>query len=148
MPSRATWVGGCAVEADVLIILLLVAGFVLGFVRGAVRQLIVLGAWLVAFLIAPYFRPLVGDWITSNTLEYPREYVDMMAFVASFVVLFLLALSVIEIGGHTIQLSQRPAVDEIVGGLLMLGTTLLAIASVVIAFDSYYLHPVPGGAEQ
>jgi len=136
------------VEVDVVLVVLLVAGFLLGFVRGAVRQLIVLGAWLVAFLIAPYLRPLVGDWILANTAAYSREYVDMLAFLASFAVLFLLALVVIEIGGHTVQLSQRPAVDETLGGFLMLGATLLSIAAIVIALDSYYLNPVVGAAEQ
>ena len=140
--------GGCAVEADIAIVILLTAGFVLGVVRGSVRQLIVLGAWLVAFLIAPYLRPLVGDWILANTHEYSREYVDMLAFFASFVVLFLLALVVIEIGGHTIQLSQRAGVDEIMGGFLMMGAALLFVAAVVIALDSYYVNPVVGAAEQ
>ena len=87
-PSRAMSAGGSAVEADVVIVVLLVAGFILGVVRGAVRQLIVLGAWLVAFLVAPYFRPTVGDWILSNAPEYSREYVDMLAFLASFLVAF------------------------------------------------------------
>ncbi len=140
--------GGCAVEADIAIILLLAGGFILGVVRGAVRQLIVLGAWLVAFLLAPYLRPLVGDWITANTTEYSREYVDMMAFLASFIVLFALAVIVIQIGGATIQLSQRAGVDEILGGFLMMGAALLAVAAVVIAIDSYYVNPILGGAEQ
>ena len=84
----------------------------------------------------------------SNAADYSREYVDMLAFLASFLVLFLIALLVIEIGGHTVQLSQRPAVDEMLGGFLMLGVTLLSIAAVVIAFDTYYLNPVLGAAEQ
>jgi uncharacterized membrane protein required for colicin V production len=140
-------VDGCAVEVDVVLVVLLVTGFLLGYVRGALRQLIVLGAWLVAFLIAPYLRTVVGDWIMANSSAYSRDYVDMLAFLASFLVLFLIALLVIEIGGKTVHLSQRPAVDELVGGFLMLGATLLAIAGVVIALDSYYLHPVFGATE-
>jgi uncharacterized membrane protein required for colicin V production len=136
------------VEVDLAIIILLVAGFLLGIVRGAVRQLIVLGAWLVAFLISPYLRPFVGDWIVANTSEYSREYVDMLAFTATFLVLFVLAVVIIEIGGRTVKLSERPLVDDVLGGFLMLGATLLAIASVVIALDSYYLNPVVGAAEQ
>jgi len=140
--------GVCAVEVDVILVVLLVTGFLLGYVRGALRQLIVLGAWLVAFLIAPYLRSPVGDFILANTHEYTREYVDMLAFLASFVVMFLLALVVIELGGKTIHLSKRPVVDEVVGGFLMLGATLLSIAAIVIALDSYYLNPVIGAIEQ
>ncbi len=96
-------------EADVVIVVAARRrASLLGVVRGAVRQLIVLGAWLVAFLVAPYLRPLVGDWIMSNAPDYSREYVDMLAFLASFLVLFLLALVVIEIGGRTVQLSAAP----------------------------------------
>jgi uncharacterized membrane protein required for colicin V production len=136
------------VEADIAIVILLVAGFILGVVRGAVRQLIVLGAWVVAFLVSPYLRPTVGDWILANTPDYSREYVDMLAFVASFFVLFLLAVVVIQVGGKTVQLSQRPGVDEVLGGFLMMGAALLSIAAVVIALDTYYLNPVVGAAEQ
>lgn len=135
-------------EVDVVLIVLLVAGFLLGYVRGALRQLIVLGAFLVAFLVAPYLRAPVGDFIMANAHEYSREYVDMLAFLASFVVLFLVALLVIEIGGKTVHLSERPLVDELLGGFVMLGVTLLAIAAVVIALDSYYLNPVLGATEQ
>jgi hypothetical protein len=72
----------------------------------------------------------------------------MMAFLASFIVLFALAVIVIQIGGATIQLSQRAGVDEILGGFLMMGAALLAVAAVVIAIDSYYVNPILGGAEQ
>ena len=54
---------------------------------------------------------------------------------------------IIEIGGHTVKLSERPAVDEVLGGFLMSGATLLSVAAVVIALDSYYLNPVIGAAE-
>lgn len=135
-------------EVDVVLVVLLAAGFLLGVLRGAVRQLIALGAWVVAFIIASYLRPLVGDWIASNAGQYSREYVDMLAFLGSFLVLFALAVVVIEIGGSTIHLTRRVAVDEILGGLLALGATLLAIAAVVIALDSYYAASPPGGAAE
>jgi membrane protein required for colicin V production len=136
------------VEVDIALVVLLAAGFLLGVLRGAVRQLIVLGAWLVTFVVAAYLRPAVGDFIAGNTPAFSREHIDMLAFVSAFLVLFALAVIVIEIGGHTVQLTQRVAVDELLGGFLALGATLLAIASVVIAMDTYYLAGPPIGAQE
>lgn len=123
---------------DVVLLILLAAGFLLGVLRGAVRQLIVVGAWLVTFIVAAYLRPLVGDWIASNASDYSHEHVEMLAFALTFVVLFGLAVLAIEIGGKTIQLTQRVALDEVLGGFLALGATVLAIASLAIILDSYY----------
>ena len=71
-------------EVDVALLILLAAAFLLGVLRGAVRQLIVIGAWLVTFVVAAYLRPTVGDWIASNAPEYSRAHVEMLAFAASF----------------------------------------------------------------
>jgi len=136
------------VEVDVVLVVFFAAAFLLGVLRGAVRQLIVLGAWLVIFLISVYLRPIVGDWIASNRPEFSREYVDMLAWLVTFLVLFLLAVLVIEIGGSTIHLTQRVAVDEVLGGFLALGVAILVMASVVIILDSYYgSTPPPGAAD-
>ena len=135
-------------EADIALIVVLAAAFLLGYLRGAVRQLIVVGAFLVAFIVAAYMRGIVGDWIASNASAYPREHVDMLAFLASFLVLFSLAVLVIEIGGSTIQLTRRATLDQLLGGFLAVGAALLTIAAVAIALDTYYLAgPVPGAAE-
>ena len=49
-------------EADLLIGALLVVGVLLGVFRGALRQLIIVGAWLVIFIVSIWllrFPPLV-----------------------------------------------------------------------------------------
>jgi uncharacterized membrane protein required for colicin V production len=136
------------VEVDVILVVFFAAAFLLGVLRGAVRQLIVLGAWLITFLVSAYLRPVVGDWIASNRGDLSREYVDMTAWLLTFLVLFALAVAVIEIGGSTIRLTQRVAIDEVVGGFLALGVALLTVASVVIILDSFYAGtPTPGAPE-
>ena len=135
-------------EVDIALVVLLAAASLLGVLRGAVRQLIVLGAWLVTFIVAAYLRAMVGDWIASNASEYSREHVEMLAFLASFLVLFSLAVLVIEIGGSTIRVTERVALDEVLGGFLALGATLLAIASVAIALETYYAASPPVGAAE
>jgi uncharacterized membrane protein required for colicin V production len=136
------------VEVDVILVILLVAAFLLGVLRGAVRQLIIIGAWVVVFVVSVYLRPLVGDFIAGNLPGYTREYVDMLAFASTFVVLFALVVVIIELRGATVHLTRRVAVDEILGGLLALGWTLLAIATIAIALDSYYAVDHPPGEEE
>lgn len=135
-------------EVDVALVVLLAAGFLLGMLRGAVRQLIVLGAWLVTFMVSAHMRSPIGDWIAGQAPQYSRAHVDMLAFIAVFLVLFAIAVLIIEIGGTTIHLAQRVAVDEVLGGFLSLGATLLAIAAVAIALDSYYLLGPPPGVDE
>ncbi len=135
-------------EVDVAIVVLLVAGFLLGYLRGAIRQLIVVGAWLVTFVASAYLREPVGDWIAANATEYSREHVEMLAFAVVFLVLFTLAVLVIEIGGSTVHLTPRVAVDEVIGGVLALGATLLMIAALVIVLDTYYLANPPAGVPE
>jgi uncharacterized membrane protein required for colicin V production len=129
------------VLADVAIIVALVAAVLLGVFRGALRQFLCLGAWLVAFLFAVYLRPPIVDWLIGQEPDFSRSYANMVAFVAAYAVLFTLAVLVIEIGGRTVQLTSRPLVDEMVGGVTMLLVGVLAIAGLQIALDSWFTLP-------
>ena len=133
-------------EADLVIGGLLVIGVLLGVFRGALRQLIILGAWIVVFIVSIYLRQTVGDFLVGNLPEFSREYIDMLAFLSTFVILFTLVVIVVELRGATVHLSKRPAVDEILGALLGLGWMVLAVASFSIALDSFYLLGQPAGA--
>jgi uncharacterized membrane protein required for colicin V production len=136
------------VEADLLIGALLVIGVLLGVFRGALRQLIILGAWLVIFLASIYLRQIVGDFIVGNLPQFTREYIDMLAFLSTFVIVFTLVVIFVEVRGATVHLSKRAWVDEILGGLLGLGWMLLAVASVAIALDTFYLSSQSAGADE
>lgn len=133
-------------EVDVALVVLLAAGFLLGVLRGGVRQLIVLGTWLVAFILSAHLRGPIGDWIAAQAPQYARAHVDMLAFMLTFLVLFGLAVLIVEIGGNTIHLTRRVAVDQVLGGVLAVGATLLMIAAIAIALDSYYALNPPAGA--
>ena len=125
-------------EVDLVLIVLFAGAFAMGYVRGGVRQLIALGAWLVAFVVAAFLRSPVGDWIAGQAPQFSREHVEMLAYLLVFVVLFGVALVVIEVGGRTVHLTERVIVDRFVGGLLALGLAVLAVGSVVIILDTYY----------
>ena len=126
---------------DIALILLFVIAFLVGVIRGALRQLITLGAWLVTFVLAAYVREPVGEWIAAQS-DYSREYVDMLGFGLAFIVLFGLALVVIQIGGRTVELIERPGFDELLGGILGLAWAVMAITALLIVLDTYYANPL------
>lgn len=64
--------------------------------------------------------------------------------VLAFLVLFGIALVAIQVTGIKMQLTMRPYVDEAVGGAAMLLVAILAVASVLIALDTYYVGALPG----
>jgi membrane protein required for colicin V production len=144
MLFNATSEGASAVLADVAIILFLVACVLIGFFRGALRQVLALGAWLVAFVVADQARSFISDWLRGQEPDFNAQYADMLAFLVGFVVLFLVALAVIELSGRTVDLSHRPIVEETVGGLLMLFVGLLALSGVLIALGTFYAQPTGG----
>jgi len=126
------------VAADIAIVLFLVGAVLLGVFRGALRQLVALGAWLLAFVLSAQLRSAVADWLIAQEPDFSNQYAQMLGFALAFVVLFGIALVVIEVGGRTIDLTSRPAVDEVLGGVLMLGVALLALAALLIALSTYY----------
>jgi membrane protein required for colicin V production len=123
---------------DILIGVLLVAGFALGFFRGAVRQLLALGVWLVAFLVAAYGRPPVGEWLGVQWPQFTPRYVEFVAFGLLFVVLLGLGVLIAEVAGARITLSRHEWVDDVIGGLLGAGLVLLSVASLIVIMDTGY----------
>lgn len=133
---------------DVVLVALLIVGALLGLFRGAVRQLILVGAWFVIFLASIYLRPAVGDFLAGNLAAVSREYIDMLAFLSMFLILFTVAVVAVELRGATVHVSKRRFVDETMGALLGLGWMLLAIAGVAIALDSFFLLGPDAGANE
>jgi uncharacterized membrane protein required for colicin V production len=135
------------VGADFALFIIFVAALLVGILRGSVRQLIAFGAWLVTFVLAAHLRPPVGAWIMEQSPQYSDAYALMLAFLLVFMVAFLVALVLIETIGASLRLTNRAVIDEVLGGVLLLGVAVLVVSSVLIALDSYYAHPVPGAPE-
>lgn len=130
--------------ADVAIGLFLVACVLVGFFRGALRQVLALGAWLVAFVIAAQGRDFLADWLRGQEPDFSVEYAHMLGFLIGFAVILLVALAIIELTGRTITLTNRPLVEDLLGGGLMLVFGLLALTGVLIALGTYYAASNPG----
>ena len=129
--------------ADIALVVLFVAAFVLGYVRGAVRQLLAFGAWLVTFVLSAHLRVPVGDWLRSMDARFSENYGEMLGFLLMFLVLFGVAMVVIEVAGATIQVSRIEIVDDMLGGVLMVGVALVFVASLLFALETYYAVEQP-----
>ena len=127
--------------ADVAIILFLVGAVLVGVFRGVIRQFLCVGAWIVGFILAAHIRPPIADYLIAQEPDFSRHYAEMVAFVIAYVILVGLAVIVIELGGRTLQLSSRPLVDEVVGGVAMLFVGLLIVAGLQIALHTFFAVP-------
>ena len=146
--SARLWPAKCvvryAVLTDVLLVVVFAAAILLGALRGSVRQLLALGGWLVTVIMAADLRAPVAEALTSQFPNVSEDHAHMAAFVLAFLVLFGIALVAVQATGIKVQLTMRPYVDEAVGGAVMLLVAVLAVASVLIALDTYYIGAPPG----
>lgn len=133
--------------ADVPLIVLLIAFTLVGFFRGALRQLLALGAWLVALVVAAQARNFLADYMRSQEPDFSLQYANMLSFLVGFLVLLIGALAIIELSGRTVTLFSRPIVEEVAGGAALLLVGILAITGVLFALDTHYAQPTGFTAE-
>lgn len=133
--------------ADIAIIVLLIVLMVVGFFRGALRQLLALGATVVTFVVAAHGRGFLGDYMRAQEPDFSVQYASMLSFLVSFLILLISVLAIIELSGRTVTLSNRAAVEEIVGGAALLLVGVFAITGVLFALDTYYAGPTGFTAE-
>jgi membrane protein required for colicin V production len=127
--------------ADLALLALMAAGFILGFFRGAVRQLLAVGAWVVAFLIAAQGRSVVGDWLAAQWTQFSRPYVDMLSFAILFVAMFVIGVGAVQFTGTRTTLTRQERLDDLAGGVLGVVLVLLAAASMYIILATMYAQP-------
>jgi uncharacterized membrane protein required for colicin V production len=132
---------------DILILVILVAGFALGYIRGVIRQLLLLAAFVVSFLVAAHLIRLVSPWLVEQQRQFSVQYTDMLAFALVFTVLFGGAAVVIEAAGTVSDLTQHARLDDVLGGLLGLGITFLVLGTVIVMLNIFYglSAPAPSG---
>ncbi len=119
---------------DVIVLILIALSAILGFARGFVREVLGIGAWLGAALVAYFYYPriapithgLISNWIVSE--------------VAGYGALFLVAVITLSIISHflanLVRGSLLSALDRILGIFfgVALGAALLSIVYIVGGF--------------
>jgi len=127
---------------DVLVVFFVCVFFLAGFVQGTLRRLIGLAILVVAILFALNLRDPLGSWLGQYWTQYPKEYSTMLAFGASFVVIYLAGSILVQVFYRRTQLFKRSTlIDEIVGGLLGILQALLLVGAMIMILDSFFRIP-------
>ncbi len=131
--------------ADIVLLMLLAGSFVLGFLQGVIRQLLEIGAFLVAFVVAAHLRGPVGDWVSGQWTQLSPSYGAMLAFGGLFLAFFIPALVTIQFAGSSTELTRHALLDDALAGLLGLALGLLVLSGIVAILGSYYsdVRPAP-----
>ena len=123
--------------ADIAIIVSLIVLLLIGMFRGALRQLLVLGACLVALVVAAQGRAFLGDWMRAQEPDFSEQYANMLGFALGFILILLAALALIELSGRSVTIG-RPIVEELVGGGALVLAGLFALSTLLLALGTYY----------
>jgi uncharacterized membrane protein required for colicin V production len=131
---------------DILLATILVAALVVGFFWGAMRSVLLLAAWLIAFLLGAHLKLGFGSYLSTQWGAFDPRFNDMAAFGIIYVGLLLIAPVVIYVGTRSgLSLSRSQTLDDLAGALLAFVAVLLGIAGTMVVLDLYYGDPEAAG---
>lgn len=135
--------------ADVVIVVILLGAFVVGWIQGVIRQLLGLGAYVAAFVLAANLRDPLGDFLSRSWTFFAPEFNSMVALLALWIAISITLTIAIQMFYRRVPIVSRFAwIDELLGGLLGLGVAALVIGLAVIALDTFYhITGVPDGSD-
>jgi uncharacterized membrane protein required for colicin V production len=125
--------------ADIFLLVIIVASLLVGFFWGAARSLMLLAAWLVAFIVGAYLQLQVGAWLLRQWTNFDPAFNQAAAFGIIFLVFLLVAPVIIILGTDADQrLSRSQVLDDAVGATVACFVAVLGIAGVMIILSTYY----------
>ncbi len=113
---------------DAAVVAVIVFSALLAFMRGFVREVLGIGAWVGAALLAvwggPYLLPRFREWISDPNLSYAAAY--LAVFVGALILLSIMAGLV----GGVVQGSLLGGLDRTLGVIfgLLRGAVLVGLA--------------------
>jgi len=127
---------------DLLVFILLLAGFIVGYLQGAVRRLIGIVAVTFSLIVAAHLRSPLGDFLAGNWGQFPPGYSDMLAFGFLFVGMVIVFAIITQVYYERGPLLPRwRYADALLGGLLGVIQALLFIGALILILDSYFATP-------
>jgi uncharacterized membrane protein required for colicin V production len=124
---------------DIFLLVIIVSSLLVGFFWGAARSLMLLAAWLVAFLVAAYLQLQVGAWLSRQWTNFDPAFNQAAAFGIVFLTFLLLAPVIIILGTDGDQrLSRSQVLDDAIGATFACFVAVLGIAGVMIILSTYY----------
>jgi len=122
------------VDWAIITILLLSAAF--GLMRGMVRELIALGTWIAAIMIARMFGPQVSEmlapYVDSETIR------ASMGFVLTAVVIVILGSMISKVARSLVNATGLGGFDRILGFVFggIRGVAILVVLTAVVSLTS------------
>jgi uncharacterized membrane protein required for colicin V production len=134
---------------DILVAFFVAGFFVVGYIQGTLRRLLGLAICLVSLLLALNLRDPLGAWLAQYWTQLPRNYVSMIAFGGSFLVIYIAgSITVQTFYKKTTLFARATVLDELLGGVLGALQALLMVGILILVMDSYYAFgtapPAPG----
>jgi uncharacterized membrane protein required for colicin V production len=124
---------------DIFLLVIIVSVVLVGFFWGATRSLMLLAAWLLAFLAGSYLKLQLGSYLASEWPEFAASFSEMAAFGVIYVGLLLAAPVLIVVGTPSGQrLSRVQSIDDIIGAALAAAVAFLGIAGLMIVLATFY----------
>jgi len=124
---------------DIYLLVIIVSALLVGFFWGAARSVMLVAAWLFAFVAGAYLQLQLGSWLASEWPEYVASFSEMAACGIIYVGLLLAAPVLIMIGTQGGQrLMNIQSLDDIIGATLSTLVAVLGIAGLMIVLATFY----------
>jgi uncharacterized membrane protein required for colicin V production len=128
---------------DIYLLVIIVASLVIGFFWGAARSVMLLAAWLLAFLAGAYLKLQLGSYLAKEWPNYNPGFADMAAFGIIYLGLLIAApiLIVASTKGDQ-RITRNQTLDDLVSAVFAMFVAILGIAGLLIVFATYYGNDV------
>lgn len=129
---------------DIFLLVAIVSSLIVGFFWGAARSLMLMAAWLFAFLAGAYLKLELGSYLARQWDNFPPAFSEMAAFGLIYLLIGIGAPFVIVITTRGSQrVSRYQVLDDAVGAMFATFVAVLGIAGIMIIFATFY--DVEGG---
>ena len=124
---------------DIYLLVIIVAALVVGFFWGAARSLMLLAAWLLAFVAGAYLKLRAGFLPRQGVDQLParlRRHGGLRHHLRGLLLAAPIVIVVSTRGAQRVTRSQ--ALDDLVGALVAMFVAILGIAGLIIVFATFY----------
>ena len=124
---------------DIFLLVAIVSTLIIGFFWGAARSIMLVAAWLLAFLLGAYLKLELGTYLGAQWTGYLSTFSVMAAFGIIYVGLLIAApvLIIIATRGST-RVTRYQVLDDLVGALFAVFVAVLGIAGLIIVLATFY----------
>lgn len=127
---------------DIFLLVIIVSVLIVGFFWGAARSLMLVAAWLFAFLAGAYLQLELGSYLAGQWTDFVPSFNQMAAY--GLIYTFLLSASpfvIYIITKSSQRVTRYQVLDDLVGAVFAVFVAVLGVAGVMIVLSTYYGPP-------